>query len=258
MIRIAAGEKLEAQAGRREARRLGGRKPHLRRGPLPQLPALDRPARALPPAQGGHEPARHHPQRHRRVRGRRDLHPLRSHDRQAGDAWRHARGRHRPAGRRARRLRHRRGRAQHPFPLRPHAASALARGSAVHRLHRRGIQGRLQAAPAPRSCSYSRPWPSPSITSPIRGDAGSPSRWAARRCALPAGASPRSATRGCWPRSRARSQARSRSRSSTSRASGATPSRCSRTGGRASRCGPAWCMAAPCRCRCARSSTAMT
>ena len=53
MIRVAAGEKLQAQAGRREARRLGGREPHLRRGPLPQFPALHRPPRALPPAAGG-------------------------------------------------------------------------------------------------------------------------------------------------------------------------------------------------------------
>ena len=38
------------QADRREAQRLGGREPHLRRGPVPQLPALDRPADPLPPA----------------------------------------------------------------------------------------------------------------------------------------------------------------------------------------------------------------
>jgi hypothetical protein len=39
----------------REAQRLGHREPHLRRGPLPQLPALDRPAGALSPAGGGHD-----------------------------------------------------------------------------------------------------------------------------------------------------------------------------------------------------------
>ena len=60
----------------------------------------------------------------------------------------HARGRHRPAGGRARRLRHRRGRAQHPVPGRPDAAPALARGPALDRLHRRGVQGRLQGARA--------------------------------------------------------------------------------------------------------------
>ena len=44
MIRVAAGEKLDAQAERREAQRLGGREPRLCRGPVPQFPALDRPA----------------------------------------------------------------------------------------------------------------------------------------------------------------------------------------------------------------------
>ena len=39
-----------AQAERREAQRLGGREPRLCRGPVPQLPALDRPADALSPA----------------------------------------------------------------------------------------------------------------------------------------------------------------------------------------------------------------
>ena len=147
MIRVAAGEKLQLQAGGHEARRLGRREPHLRRGPLPQLPALHRPPRALPAARRrASRPRRHHPQRHRRVRGRRDLHALRPDDRQAGHACGHARGGHRPAGRRARRLRHRRRRAQHPLPRRPHAAPALARGAALDRLHRRGIQGRLQAA----------------------------------------------------------------------------------------------------------------
>ena len=43
----------QAQAERREARRLGGRDPHLCRGPVPQFPALDRPAHALSAAGGG-------------------------------------------------------------------------------------------------------------------------------------------------------------------------------------------------------------
>ena len=54
MIRVAAGEKLADQAGRRQAERLGGREPHLCRRPVPQLPAVDRPADALPPAGGRH------------------------------------------------------------------------------------------------------------------------------------------------------------------------------------------------------------
>ena len=74
----------EIQAVRREAERLGGREPHLRRGPVPQLPALDRPADPLPPARRGQDALRRHrAQRHRRVRGRRDLHALRPDDRQA-------------------------------------------------------------------------------------------------------------------------------------------------------------------------------
>jgi propionyl-CoA carboxylase alpha chain len=57
MIRVAAGEKLAIRRGR-EAERLGGRKPHLCRRPVPQLPAVDRPADALPPAGGRQASAR--------------------------------------------------------------------------------------------------------------------------------------------------------------------------------------------------------
>ncbi len=46
MIRSAAGEKLVAQAERREDQRLGGGEPRLRRGPVPQVPAVDGPAHA--------------------------------------------------------------------------------------------------------------------------------------------------------------------------------------------------------------------
>ena len=156
----------EDQAGGREAHRLGGRIPRLCRGPLPQLPALHRPPHPLSAAPGRLRARRHRSQRHRRVRGRRDLHVLRSHDRQAGDARGHARGSHRPAGGRARCLRHRRGGAQHPVSRRAHAAPALARGSAVDRLHRRGIQGWLQGARCrrARSCSCWPRSPSPSTT----------------------------------------------------------------------------------------------
>ena len=52
MIRVAAGEPLATQAERRQAQRLGGRKPHLCRRPDPQLPALDRPSGEIPPAGG--------------------------------------------------------------------------------------------------------------------------------------------------------------------------------------------------------------
>ena len=254
MIRVAAGEKLEAQAGRREARRLGGREPHLRRGPRTATScprsagwcATGRPQEGVAPGgtvrndtgvfEGAEISMHYDPM----------IAKLVTHAR-------HARGRHRPAGRRARRLRHRRGRAQHPVPRRPHAAPALARGSALDRLHRRGVQGRLQAARRPRatSCSCWRPSPSPSTTSATRAGAASPSRWAGRRCASPAGASPRSATtrvpaqvegtlggpdQGHLPRRPGQAARRARA--------------CSRTGGRASRCGPAWWTAGRCRCRC--------
>ena len=53
MIRVAAGETLRLDAGRCAARRLGGGKPHLRRGSDAQLPALDRASRHLPAAGGG-------------------------------------------------------------------------------------------------------------------------------------------------------------------------------------------------------------
>ncbi len=61
----------------------------------------------------------------------------------------------RGAVRRARCLRHRRHPPQHPVPVGADGASALARGQALHRLHRRGIPGRLprrsrRKASAPR------------------------------------------------------------------------------------------------------------
>ena len=195
MIRVAAGEKLEITAVRCEARRLGGGDPRLRRGPLPQLPALHRPPDPLSAAAGACHGRRHRAQRHRRVRGRRDLHALRSDDRQAGHACGHARGGHRSAGRRARCLRHRRRRAQHSLPRRPDAASALARGAALHRLHRRGIQGRLQGAPAagrgprhPRLRRHRHRSPRQCAPAPDHASDGR-----ARRCALPNAVSPR------WP-----------------------------------------------------------
>ena len=47
MIRVAAGEPLQAQAERHEAVRLGGGEPHLCRGPVSQFRAVDRAAGAL-------------------------------------------------------------------------------------------------------------------------------------------------------------------------------------------------------------------
>jgi propionyl-CoA carboxylase alpha chain len=50
MIRVGGRREAPLRSRRREARRLGGREPHLRRGPVARLPAVDRPARDLPPA----------------------------------------------------------------------------------------------------------------------------------------------------------------------------------------------------------------
>ena len=55
MIRVAAGEKLGARAEGRDADRLGGGVARLCRGPVPQLPAVDRTAGQIPPA-GGRRP----------------------------------------------------------------------------------------------------------------------------------------------------------------------------------------------------------
>ena len=63
---------------------------------------------------------------------------------------RHPRQGDRRAGRRARRLHHRGHPPQHPVPCRDHAASALALGQALDRLHRRGVSQGLRARPADR------------------------------------------------------------------------------------------------------------
>ena len=52
MIRVAAGEKLALTQSDVKLNGLGGRDPHLCRGPVPQLPAVDRPAGALSAAGG--------------------------------------------------------------------------------------------------------------------------------------------------------------------------------------------------------------
>jgi propionyl-CoA carboxylase alpha chain len=59
MIRVAAGERLGFGKADPETERLGDREPALRRGSLPQLPALDRTADPLPPAGRGTGPDRH-------------------------------------------------------------------------------------------------------------------------------------------------------------------------------------------------------
>ena len=68
-----------------QARRLGDRVPDQRRGPVPRLPAVDRPAGEVHPAAGDR---RDGARRHRRARGRRDPDVLRLDDRQADHARR--------------------------------------------------------------------------------------------------------------------------------------------------------------------------
>ena len=88
------------------------------------------------------------------------------------------RGGDRGAGRRARRLRHRRHPPQHPVSLGADGASALEGGQTLDRLHRRGISRRLSSASrrranAPRCWRRSR---RPSITCWASASARSPAR----------------------------------------------------------------------------------
>ena len=98
MIRVAAGEKLRRKQSRRKNVGLGGRDPHLCRGPVPAFSAIDGASRALPAAARIQPRRRHHSQRHRRGGGRRNFALLRSDDRQADHACANARARHRRAG----------------------------------------------------------------------------------------------------------------------------------------------------------------
>ena len=171
------GREADARAEGREAQRLGGREPRLCRGPVPQLPALDRAADALSPAGGGEPRRRHGAQRHRRHRRRRNLDPLRSDDRQARHPRADARRRDRRAVERARRLRHRRHPPQHSVSFGADAACALAGGPALDRLHRRGVSRRL-----PSDCARPARWPRRSPRSPPR----SITCWASASAASPA------------------------------------------------------------------------
>ncbi len=150
MLKVAAGEKLTAQAERREAEGLGHRSAHLCRGPAAELPALDRAAGALSPAQARHRRRSHHAARLGRRGGRRDQRLLRPDDRQTGHACAEAVARDRGDGQRARCVRHRRLPPQHPLPCRSHAKRAVEGGAALHQVHRRGISRGLQAAQAGR------------------------------------------------------------------------------------------------------------
>jgi hypothetical protein len=94
MIRVAAGEPLPFTQAADPAPRLGHRVPHQRRRPVPQLPAVHRPAGALPAAAADHgggaagARGRRRARGHRRLRRRRDPDVLRLDDRQAHRARR--------------------------------------------------------------------------------------------------------------------------------------------------------------------------
>ena len=80
----------------------------------------------------------------------------------------------------ARRLRHRRHPPQHPVPLGPDAASALAVGQALHRLHRRGVPARASRRRRRRARSRCA-WPPsapPSTTCSTSASGTSPARCA--------------------------------------------------------------------------------
>ena len=146
MIRVAAGEKLALKQsdvklnGWAVESRVYAEDPYRN-----FLPSTGRLTRYRPPAERSADGVTR-AQRHRRLRGRRDLDLLRSDDRQAGHPRADARAGDRRAGRRARRLRHRRHPPQHSVPGGADGASALARRQAVDRLHRRGIPRRLPPA----------------------------------------------------------------------------------------------------------------
>ncbi len=89
MIRVAAGEKLPFTQAQIPAARLGDGMPHQCRRPVPRLPAVHRPARALSAADADHGSRDagagrwRRACRYRRLRGRRDPDVLRLDDRQA-------------------------------------------------------------------------------------------------------------------------------------------------------------------------------
>ena len=107
MIRVAAGEPLSFHPGGRQAQGLGHRSARLCRGPVPQLPALHRPAgqvHAAPGERGGAGG-------HRHLRRQRSVDVLRPDDRQADHLRGDPRPRHRPHAGRAQRVLHSRRRS---------------------------------------------------------------------------------------------------------------------------------------------------
>ena len=146
MIRSAAGEKLRLTQADVELKGWAVESRVYAEDPTRNfLPSTGRLVRYRPPAEGTRR-RRHGAQRHRRLRGRRNLDPLRPDDRQARHPCAGPAGGDRRPVDRARRLRDRRHPPQHPLPVGADAASALARGTSLDRLHRRGISRRLPPA----------------------------------------------------------------------------------------------------------------
>ena len=134
MIRVAAGERLPFAPGRRDADRLGDRGAGLRRGSAARLPALDRPAGALPRAGG-----RGHPRRCGIVEGGEVsmfYDPMIAKLCAYGPDRATAIG---AAGAGARRLSGPRRRPQHPIPRGCSGQPALRGRAADDQLHRRGV-----------------------------------------------------------------------------------------------------------------------
>ena len=149
MIRVAAGEKLKIKQADVKLNGWAVESPRLCRGPLPQLPALHRSPDPLPAAR------RRAPRYGGTVRNDTGVFEGAEismyYDPMIAKLVTHAATREAAIDLQADALdafvidgvEH-----NIPVPGRPHAAPALARGPALHRLHRRGVQGRLQAARA--------------------------------------------------------------------------------------------------------------
>ena len=112
MIRVAAGEKLPLKQSDIKLNGWAVESRILRRGSIPELPAVHRTAREIPPSRRGCQRKRHDPQRYRRVRGRRDFDVLRSDDRQVRHACTDPLRGHRCTSRWAGRVLYRRHRTQ--------------------------------------------------------------------------------------------------------------------------------------------------
>ena len=118
--------------------------------------------------------------------------------------------------RRARRLRHRGHPPQHPVPVGADAASALARGAPLHRLHRRGISGGLHAAGAAGRSRAAHGGGRGRHRPPCSTSASAASR---ARCATQAPCASSATASCCWrraPRHRGEDDRRRRCRASSS------------------------------------------